>query len=1140
MKNVKKIVSILCIICIMVSMLAVPAFAASSDKDLSKSDQKAIADAKKAWETAKANGDKAGMDAAHAAAEAVRGKNGYSGGSNGSTYTPKPSGSGGGTDYGKTGTIQAGTSDSKLSQSDQKKINDAKQEWNAADQAYQKAKAAGDTAGMKKAEDAKKAANAKANGVRSDANAPLYVLGGGRNGESTTMTKDEIAERILTNTAATAAQGNNYQQNAAFASQNEKLRETLASVGDDVTYKNGDTTVTLKNGNMLLVTGKDKDGNVIGTINSTDGTKSTNITYKINDQYSQENSGKAQGGFIPSTVIETNLVTGEKTERVDLVLVGSGSKGSAINYSDAIAQAIEYCEKNGMPANAYNIAGYINKHLMGSAYSVKLDENGEQTSGGKIYGPDGKPIEVDIKGAASREDILSIINRIIGADNAENIMRENGADMTDDFWDTYNKIKEVEQSKEMQELKDLYMALENKTDMTDEEKAALRAEYNARAEEIRAKNGYTAGTDGSFWIPVEKTAGTVYMGNSRIPQPDPGPEPPENDDPTRKTFEIKVTWEGNGTVTPGTKKWPEGSDPSFGFIPGEDSEVIKVIVDGKEVDVKDGYDFKDIKEEHTIHVIFKSSDTYKVTVTYSDGGTATQAGTEPVKYATAAPATDRGGWEWPKSDKLTTDDAKASTASDAKSQDKIEQAAQRTDATPWKTTDDYKPTGSQPSSNVRENGNAVGSVSGTSTRSEKNAKASTSLSREDQDKIAKARQDFAVAKSNYERANASGNLVAMAKAKAEMDAAHTSAEKIRNNYAYTGAQRGSSRTTSSGISDIDKKKSDYNGNTGKGWDTSGNGTTKPIDLPENASAQNGNGTVMRYKAGSDVTITITPADGYKVSSVTVDGANKGALTGYSFEKINADHTVHVEFEKIEGPKPDQGEDPESKIKYYPITVTYSDGGTVKDGRGEIVKNGGGGYILEHMNAKFTFAPDDGFTVVKILIDGKEINAAKNRDGYTFIDITEEHTLHVEFDDKPILDLDTDGVKGDQVIKIDADTFQTKAGYGIEAGTVKVTSQNVTNIKVTATYDFGNGKQTVILEKVGNKWVFPKDTSSTTKARKIYVPIDTPDGDYTITYSVTAKDKGGNTVTPEAAAGANSYTIRIKGNMHEDDFTGDRR
>ena len=782
---------------------------------------------------------------------------------------------------------------------------------------------------MKKADDERKRLNAENNKIRSDNGGSLYVLGGGRNGESTSMTQDEMAKRYLTNAAGMAAQGNNYQQNDSLAKQNERLRETWASIGNDVNYKNGDTTVKLKNGNMLLVAGKDTDGNVIGTINSTDGTKSTNITYKINEQYSQENSGQAKGGFIPSTVIETNLVTGEKTERVDLVLVGSGSKGSAIDYSDAIAEAVEYCQKNGMPANAYNIAGYINKHLMGSAYSVKLDENNEETSGGKIYGPDGKPIEVDIKGAASREDILSIINRIIGADNAENIMRESGADMTDDFWDTYNKIKEVEQSDKMQELKRKYMALENDITMSDEEKAAERARLNAEAEAIRAGHGYTAGTDGSFWIPVEKTAGTVYMGNSRIPQPDPGPEPPENVDPTKKTFEIKVTWEGNGTVTPGTKKWPEGSDPSFGFIPGEDSEVIKVIVDGKEVDVKDGYDFKDIKEEHTIHVVFKDSKTYTVTATYNDGGSVSQ----------------------------------------------------------------------------------TGNATGTST---------------------------------------------------------------------------------------------------------GNGQYKNS---------------AKYDAGKNATVTITPAEGYEVAGVTVDGVSSSSTTGCTFENLRANHTVNVVFQKI---------NEEDKLKYHPITVTYSDGGTVKDGRGEIVKNGGGGYILEHMNAKFTFAPDDGFTVVKILIDGKEINVPSNRDGYTFIDITEAHTLHVEFDDKPTLDLDTDGVKGDQVIKIDANTFQTKAGYGIEAGTVKVTSQNVTNIKVTATYDFGNGKQTVILEKVGDKWVFPKDTSSTTKARKIYVPIDTPDGDYTITYSVTAKDKGGNTVTPEAAAGANSYTIRIKGNMHEDDFTGDRR
>lgn len=43
-----------------------------------------IQDAKNAWETANKNGDRAGMDAAHAQAEAIRNSHGYSGGSDGS------------------------------------------------------------------------------------------------------------------------------------------------------------------------------------------------------------------------------------------------------------------------------------------------------------------------------------------------------------------------------------------------------------------------------------------------------------------------------------------------------------------------------------------------------------------------------------------------------------------------------------------------------------------------------------------------------------------------------------------------------------------------------------------------------------------------------------------------------------------------------------------------------------------------------------------------------------------------------------------------------------------------------------------------------------------------------------------------
>ncbi len=66
------------------------------DKTLSASQQAAIQKATNDWNTAKAKGDQAGMDAAHAAAEKIRNQSGYSGGNDGiSTSTIGSSGSSG-------------------------------------------------------------------------------------------------------------------------------------------------------------------------------------------------------------------------------------------------------------------------------------------------------------------------------------------------------------------------------------------------------------------------------------------------------------------------------------------------------------------------------------------------------------------------------------------------------------------------------------------------------------------------------------------------------------------------------------------------------------------------------------------------------------------------------------------------------------------------------------------------------------------------------------------------------------------------------------------------------------------------------------------------------------------------------------
>ena len=55
-------------------------------KNLTAAQQKQVAELKKQWEAANAAGDKAGMEAAHAQAEAIRSSAGYSGGSAGNSY----------------------------------------------------------------------------------------------------------------------------------------------------------------------------------------------------------------------------------------------------------------------------------------------------------------------------------------------------------------------------------------------------------------------------------------------------------------------------------------------------------------------------------------------------------------------------------------------------------------------------------------------------------------------------------------------------------------------------------------------------------------------------------------------------------------------------------------------------------------------------------------------------------------------------------------------------------------------------------------------------------------------------------------------------------------------------------------------
>ncbi|WP_273396092.1 S-layer homology domain-containing protein [Thermophilibacter mediterraneus] len=61
-----------------------------------------------------------------------------------------------------------------------------------------------------------------------------------------------------------------------------------------------------------------------------------------------------------------------------------------------------------------------------------------------------------------------------------------------------------------------------------------------------------------------------------------------------------------------------------------------------------------------------------------------------------------------------------------------------------------------------------------------------------------------------------------------------------------------------------------------------------------------------YAAGSDVTFTITPDEGWTVGDVTVDGVSYRQLGSYTFEDLDDDHTISVTFMRGSDPtSPDE-------------------------------------------------------------------------------------------------------------------------------------------------------------------------------------------------------------------------------------------
>jgi hypothetical protein len=140
------------------------------------------------------------------------------------------------------------------------------------------------------------------------------------------------------------------------------------------------------------------------------------------------------------------------------------------------------------------------------------------------------------------------------------------------------------------------------------------------------------------------------------------------------------------------------------------------------------------------------------------------------------------------------------------------------------------------------------------------------------------------------------------------------------------------------------------------------------------SAAAPNGTISPVGAttvtsGTSQTYTITPDAGFTVANLAVDGVVLPGATSYTFTNVLADHAINAYFTN----------------QTYTITASAGANGTVTPDGVTTVNTGAA--------STFTFAPNPGFNIASLVVDGITLPAAAS---YTFTSITGNHTISANF------------------------------------------------------------------------------------------------------------------------------------------------
>lgn len=188
--------------------------------------------------------------------------------------------------------------------------------------------------------------------------------------------------------------------------------------------------------------------------------------------------------------------------------------------------------------------------------------------------------------------------------------------------------------------------------------------------------------------------------------------------------------------------------------------------------------------------------------------------------------------------------------------------------------------------------------------------------------------------------------------------------------------------------------------------------------------------------GTTPTFTITPATGYAIVDVTVDGQSQGAVNTYTFPALTANHTIAATF----------------AASICTINATAGNGGTITPaGNTTVAYNG---------TQNYTITAGTGYHVSDVFVDGVSVGAVNT---YSFTNVTTNHTIYAAFDaneytvtvNNPAHGTITPGTMTVQYGATPAFVITPDFGYNVTAITVNGTNviNNATNVNGVYTYIF---------------------------------------------------------------------------------------